>query len=57
MSASNTETNSAAFIMRWGGGNHVNSAIPQGDQKNFTHTVGGVTKTLEKRINFHYTEK
>ena len=36
ISASNTEANSAAFIMR---GGHLNFAILQGDQKNFTHTV------------------
>ena len=37
-SALNTETNSATFVMRWG--DHLNSAIPQGDQKIFTHTIG-----------------
>ena len=42
ISASNTEANSAAFIMRWG--DHLNFAIPQEDQKNFTHTVGGSLK-------------
>ena len=26
------------------GGDHLNSAIHQGDQKNFTHTVGGSLK-------------
>ena len=25
----------------------MNSAIHQGDQKNFTHTVGGITKNLQ----------
>ena len=44
ISASNTETNSAAFIMRWWEGDHLNSAMHQGDQKNFTHTVGGSLK-------------
>ena len=37
ISASNTEANSAAFIVR---GDQLNFAIPQGDKKNFTHTVG-----------------
>ena len=36
------DCNSAAFIVRWG--DHLNVAIPQGDQKNFTHTVGGSLK-------------
>ena len=36
-----------------GGGDHLNSAIHQGDQKNFTHTVGGITKNLQNLKNFH----
>ena len=35
-----------------GGGDHLNSAIPQGDQKNFTHTVGGITKNSQNLKNF-----
>ena len=51
-SALNTETNSATFIMRLGGGDHLNSAIPQGGQKNVTHTVGGITKNSQNLKNF-----
>ena len=35
-----------------GGGDHLNSAIPQGDQRNFTHTVRGNTKNLQNLKNF-----
>ena len=35
------------FIMRWWWGDHLNSAIHQGDQKNFTHTVGGSLKIFK----------
>ena len=36
----------------WGRGDHLNSAIHQGGQKNFTHTVGGITKNLQNLKNF-----
>ena len=36
ISASNTEANPVAFIMR---GDHLNFAIRQGDHRNFTHTA------------------
>ena len=39
VSASNTETNSAAFIMRWE--RSLKFCNTSGDQKNFTYTVGG----------------
>ena len=35
-----------------GGGDHLNSAIHQGGQKNFTHTVGGITKNLQNLKTF-----
>ena len=38
--------------MGGGGRDHLNSAIHQGDQKNFTHTVGGITKNLQNLKNF-----
>ena len=49
ISASNTEANSATFIIM---GDHLNFAIPQGDHKNFTHTAGRITKTLQNLKNF-----
>ena len=53
MSASNAETNLASLIMRWWwGGDHLNSAIHQRGQKNFTHTVGEITKNLQNLKNF-----
>ena len=41
ISASNTEANSAAFVMRGGSLKFCNTS---GDHKNFTHTTGGLLK-------------
>ena len=47
-----TETNSATFIMRLGGGGSLKFCNTSGDQKNFTHTVGGITKNSQNLENF-----
>ena len=48
ISALNTETNSAAFIMRWwgggGGADHLNSAIHQGGSEKFYSYSRGIRK-------------
>ena len=48
ITASNTEANLAAFIMR---GDHLNCAISEGGHKNFTHTAGG-SLNLQNLTNF-----
>ena len=35
-----------------GGGDHLNSAVPQKGSENFTHTVGGITKNLQNLEKF-----
>ena len=50
ISASNTEANSAAFIMRWG--EQLNFAIPQGDSEKFYSYSRGITKNLQNLKNF-----
>ena len=38
--------------MRWWEGDQLNSGIHQGDQKKFTHTVGGSLKIYKKLEKF-----
>ena len=47
ISASNTETNSVALIMKWWGWDHLNFAIPQGGSEKFYSYSRGITKIYE----------
>ena len=49
--ASNTEANSADFIMR---GDHLNFALAQEYHKYFIHTAEGITKNLQNISNFQH---